>query len=144
MPVGSIAGASNIGARSYMTKIVGKDEIGKIMSFMTALSTCAPILSSTLSVLIFKYTIDTYPGTVFQFIAFLCLLAVYIMMWIDLFIAVPLQKAVENEHDEKDVYFDENKNEGAGIIIRRGNRVIYKIQPRKENDKLNSTQESEF
>ena len=83
MVIGSIAGASNIGSRSYTTKIVGKDEIGKIMSFMTALNTMAGIISTTISVQIFKATIDSYPGTVFQFVAFLCLLPVFIMMWID-------------------------------------------------------------
>ena len=109
MAIGSIAGASNIGARSYVTKIVGKDEIGKIMSFMTALNTLSPVLSSTISVLIFKYTIDSYPGTVFQFIAFLCLIPVYVMIWIDLSFGVPLEdrsdthEANDNEKDHSDI-----------------------------------------
>ena len=118
MVIGSIGGGSSIGTRSHLTKIVGRDEIGKVMSFMSALDTLAPMISSTVFTYIFKYTINTYPGAVYLVTAFLILVPIYVMMWIDLYTERPLyegeghrkhhQDENQNEEDAKD---DEQKSQ---------------------------------
>jgi PCFT/HCP family folate transporter-like MFS transporter 1/3 len=73
-----------------MSKIVERDEIGKIFSFIAALDTIAPMFSATIFTYIFKYTMDSYPGTVYQLTALLILFPIFTMMWIDLFTERPL------------------------------------------------------
>jgi len=107
MPIGSIGGVSSIGTRSHMSKIVGRNEIGKVFSFMTALDTVAPMISSTIFTYIFKHTMDSYPGTVYQLTAFLIFFPIFIMMWIDLFTERP--KTDDKKGDRKGKHF--NKSE---------------------------------
>ena len=106
MAITCVSGVAHIGSRSHLTKIVDRNEIGKVLSFMLALDTLAPMISSTLLAYIFKYTIDTYPGTVYEVIAFLLFIPIFIMIWIDLFTQPPL---VEEHPHKKGL--DENEND---------------------------------
>ena len=102
IPISSIGGIASIGTRSYMVKIVGRDEIGKVMSFVSTLDQIVPVISSTMFTYIFKYTIETYPGTIFEVTALLTLIPINIMMWIDLFTERPLgERKVDEENAEK-------------------------------------------
>ena len=83
--IGAVGGTAVIGIRSHLAKVVDRDEIGKIMSFMAALDTLAPVISTTLFTIIFKYTIDTWPGTVYLVISVLVTFPIFSMMWIDLY-----------------------------------------------------------
>ena len=93
MAITSIGGLSLIGARSHLTKIVEKDEIGKAMSFMSVLDTLAPLFSMSIFPLIFKYTIDTYPGLVYHLTAFLILIAIFAFQ-------PQTQRKRANQHDQ--------------------------------------------
>ncbi|XP_054152845.1 solute carrier family 46 member 3-like [Oppia nitens] len=85
MPVSAISGIASIGCRSHLTKIVGRHEIGKVLSFMQALDTIAPVISTTALTYMFRYTMDDYPGIVYQLISGLILIPICVMIWIDLF-----------------------------------------------------------
>ena len=106
MAITCVGGVAHIGSRSHLTKIVDRNEIGKVLSFMLALDTLAPMISSTLLAYIFKYTIDTYPGAVYEVIAFLLFIPIFIMIWIDLFTQPPLLE--EHTHNKG---LDENEND---------------------------------
>lgn len=75
-----------------MSKVIDRNEVGKVFSLMTALDTTAPMFSSTLYTFVFKYTIDSYPGTVFQMTALLMFIPIMIVMWIDLFTVRPIDE----------------------------------------------------
>src|SRR6185437_12706617 len=97
MPITAIGSIASIGARSHLTKIVGRDEIGKVLSFASAMDTLAPLFASPLFAYVFIYTQDTYPGTAFQMTAGLALINIYLMMWIDLFTERPHVDGVESK-----------------------------------------------
>ena len=122
MPIGAIGGVASIGTRSHLTKIVGRDEIGKVLSFMSALDTLAPMVSSTFFAYLFKYTIDTYPGTVYQVTAFLVLIPIYVLMWIDIYTERPLVEG--HHHKGRRGHSDENENEQGenGVELKDGKR----------------------
>ncbi len=102
---------SSVGTRSHMSKIVGRDEIGKIFSFIAALDTIGPMFSSTIFTFIFKYTMDSYPGTVYQFTAFLILFPIFTMMWIDIFTERPLiDSKKRNEREMENTNNIDKKN----------------------------------
>ena len=109
MPIGSIGGVASIGTRSHLTKIVGRDEIGKVLSFISALDTLTPMIASTFFAYLFKYTIDTYPGTVYQVTAFLVLIPIYVLMWIDIYTERPLVE--DRGHRGRRGRGDVNRNE---------------------------------
>ena len=105
-----------IGTKSHLIKIVGRDEIGKVMSFVQTMDTVALVISNTLFTYIFKYTIDSYPGTVYQTAALLTLIPINVLMWIDLFTKRPLGDSdaddnIKNmDHKQMEHYRDRNDN----------------------------------
>ena len=52
---------------------------------MAAIDTLAPVISTTLFTVIFKYTIDSWPGTVYLVICAMITFPILSMMWIDLY-----------------------------------------------------------
>lgn len=114
MPLTAIGGIALIGSRSYLTKIVGRDEIGRLMSFMSAMDTLVPMVSSSIFTFIFNYTIDKYPGTVYQLTAFLILIPILSMMWIDLYTERPVFENGSFERkgsSHSQVVTDQNEND---------------------------------
>ena len=101
--IGAIGGIASIGTRSLISKLVDRDEMGKVMSFLSILDTVAPVISTTAFAYIFKYTIDSYPGAVYLLIAGFILVPIWVTMWIDLFKEPPVV-------DEVDLNRDENAN----------------------------------
>ena len=87
---------------------MGRDEIGKVMSFVLVMDTLALVIANTLFTYIFKYTIDTYSGTVYQTAALLTLIPIYILMWIDLFTKPSL--------DDRDAEDDKKKKDHEQMI----------------------------
>lgn len=100
-----------IGIRSYMSKIIESGEIGKVFSFMTALDTTAPMLASTLYNFVFKYTINSYPGAVFQITAILMFIPIWIVMWIDLFTVRPTDEIKGKHRNRNNLNAGNNNND---------------------------------
>ena len=96
----TLFGDPSLGAKAHATKIVERDEMGKIVSFMSLMDTLAPVLTSTLFAYIFSYTIDTYPGATYQITATLILLPLIGMMWIDLYTERPVVNKLPVDSDE--------------------------------------------
>ena len=101
--IGACGGMAKICTKSHIAKIVSRDEMGKVMSFMLSLETLTPLLFTTVFAYIFKYTIDSYPGAVFQVIAGLLFIPILVMMWIDLFTQPSLINIDNSINDEDDV-----------------------------------------
>ena len=62
MAIAGIGGTGLVCSKSHLSKIVDRDEMGKVMSFLSTLETISPMIFTTVFTYIFKYTIDTYPG----------------------------------------------------------------------------------
>ena len=107
IPIGAIGSLSVVGTKTHISKIVQKEELGKVMSLMTALDTLVPMFTNPILVLIFNHTLDTYPGTVYQVIALLLLIPILVMMWIDIYTKRPL---VDGEGSQLKQNVDLNHN----------------------------------
>ena len=102
MIVGCIQGIAAIGYRSHLSKIVDRDEIGKVMTIMQAVETTAPLVGTTVFAYCFNYTMDNYPGCCYQLIAALMLIPIYAMIWIDLFTDRPQVDGVIDKTNKLD------------------------------------------
>ena len=79
----SIGSVITIGMRSKLSKIVNKDELGKVFSLVSTFETTAPTISSLIYTTIFSFSINFYPGLVFHFSALFLIIPFVSMMWID-------------------------------------------------------------
>lgn len=81
--LGSISAVITIGMRSKLSKIVNKDELGKVFSLVSTFETIAPTISSIIYTTIFSFSINVYPGLVFHFSVLFLIIPIISMMWID-------------------------------------------------------------
>jgi hypothetical protein len=80
-----ISGAiTNVGMRSHLSRIVDKDELGKVFSLIASLDATAPLLASVFFTLIFTQTLDFFPGAVFEATAVMLFVPLFVMIWIDI------------------------------------------------------------
>ena len=79
----SIGSVVTIGMRSKLSKIVNKDELGKVFSLVSTFETIAPTISSLIYTFIFSFSINIYPGLVFHFSALFLIIPIVSMMWIN-------------------------------------------------------------
>ena len=108
MAIGAFSGIASICSKSHISKLVDRDELGKLLSLMTTLLTISPLLFTPLFAYIFKYSIDTYPGAVNQVMAVLLLFPVFVMMWIDLYTEPPLIERNDSQNEKS--HHDKNEN----------------------------------
>ena len=83
--VGSIGHIAAISIRARLSKIVEKDEDGKVFSLLATLESAMPLLASLLFTPIFKWSISFFPGLVFEIQAFILIIPLLAMGWIDIF-----------------------------------------------------------
>ena len=76
---------ASIGIRSYLSKIIAKDELGKIFSLISAIDGSIPLLGSVFFTTIFTQTLDNFPGAVFDASAGLLLIPLFMLIFIDIF-----------------------------------------------------------
>jgi len=55
-----------VGIRSYLTKIVEPNELGRVYSLMSAIDASLPVVSSLIFTPLFRRTIDTMPNLSFS------------------------------------------------------------------------------
>ena len=104
-----MGGTAAIGAKSHLSKLVSKDETGKIMSFIATVETVGPVIATAVFSYIFKYTIDSDPGAVYQFTACLVIIPILGLIWIDRYTQPLLcegedpeqPQSCENENDDQ-------------------------------------------
>ena len=111
MVIMSLGSPAAICTKSHLSKLLARDEIGKIMSFLSIMNTVSPLLCTTIFAYIFKYTINSYPGAVYHVIAGLLLILTVIVMWIDLFTEPPL---CDGEDDQQSHSGEKGNNEQGG------------------------------
>ena len=71
--------------RSHLSKIVGKDEYGKVFGLVAVIDCTAPLVANFVFVVIFTATVDTFPGASFDAMAILLIVPLSFFMYIDLF-----------------------------------------------------------
>jgi PCFT/HCP family thymic stromal cotransporter-like MFS transporter 2 len=78
MIVSGTASFASIGFKTYMAKIVIRNEFGQVFTLMAVVDASAPIIASSLFTILFKVTIDKFPGTCFLVFAFMSLIPIII------------------------------------------------------------------
>lgn len=78
--LGSLSGLATIGVRTRLSKLISKNELGKIFSLYTSLEAFLPFIASYIYSNIFTHSISTYPGLVYQFSAFISLTTLIVIL----------------------------------------------------------------
>jgi MFS-type transporter involved in bile tolerance (Atg22 family) len=81
---GGTEALAQIGFKTHIGKIVARDELGQVFTLMAIIDASAPIIASSLFTILFKVTIDKFPGTCFLILAFMSLIPIIIAMGIDI------------------------------------------------------------
>lgn len=97
--IGPLTGAANVAIRSYVSKLVPKDEISRIFSLVTTLEAFMPFLGTFYQTALFNWTIDYYPSFVFHFTSLLLFLPLFIFIHIDLKQLKRNQNSVGQQND---------------------------------------------
>ncbi|XP_054706593.1 proton-coupled folate transporter-like [Uloborus diversus] len=87
-----------LAGRSRISKIVSKDDIGKIFSFLSMVESVLPSLATAAVSQIFNASLDFFPGLVYVILGAISLISVGVFLWI-----TRLPKA---DYDEKEDVFD--------------------------------------
>ena len=86
---GSLGGVTSIGVRTYISKIIPLNELGKVFTLLSIIDTTAPMLASAVLTYVFKLTIDWFPGTCFVLNAILLLIGSLAIIWIKIITQMP-------------------------------------------------------
>ena len=104
-----IGGLASIGVRAYLSKIIDKDELGKIFSLISAIDGSIPLIGNVFFTLIFTQTLDNFPGAVFDASAGLLLLPLSALIFIDVFCRKS-PKSVDHNMNNKSKAKDKENN----------------------------------
>ena len=96
--VGAFDGTAKICSKSHISKIVDRNEMGKIMSFLSTFDTLIPLLFTTTSAYIFTNTMDSYPGTIYLVISAIIIMPICVLTWIKLCTKRPDNNDTNNKH----------------------------------------------
>ncbi|XP_054706591.1 uncharacterized protein LOC129216401 [Uloborus diversus] len=80
--IGSLAILVPLAGRSRISKIVSKDEIGKIFSFLSMVDSLLPFIATAAVSQIFNATLDFFPGMIFILLSVLSVGQVLVFWWI--------------------------------------------------------------
>ena len=68
--------APAVAIRSFISKITPAEELGSVFSILAALEACLPFMTSPIFTLVYKKTIDYFPGAVMLISAILFVLII--------------------------------------------------------------------
>ena len=86
---GSLGGVISIGVRTYISKIVPSNELGKVFTLLSVIDSTTPMLASAVLTYVFRLTIDWFPGTSFVLCAILLLIGCLALIWIKMKTQMP-------------------------------------------------------
>jgi PCFT/HCP family folate transporter-like MFS transporter 1/3 len=75
---------TSIAIRSKLSKLVTKDELGKVFSLLATLESITPLIASLFFTYLFKWSLNFFPGLTFEVCAALMIIPLLSMIWIDL------------------------------------------------------------
>ena len=74
--------------------------MGKVFGFIEAVDTLAPLMASTAYAKVFTYTMNTFPGLIFQIMAGLMIIPIISLIWIDLFAVKSSKSGQPTKNDQ--------------------------------------------
>lgn len=83
--LGTLSPLSFIGIRSRLSKIINENELGKLFAMLAIIEAMTPGIASVFYSMIFASSIDIYPGLVFQIAAFILLIPLLIIIFVDIY-----------------------------------------------------------
>lgn len=78
---GLLGGCSTLAARSRISKVVSKEDLGKVFSFVATAESLLPILTSILMSQLFTVSLQTFPGLPYIVLAGFILLPIGVYSW---------------------------------------------------------------
>ncbi|KFM81022.1 Proton-coupled folate transporter, partial [Stegodyphus mimosarum] len=76
--LGLLSGLSTLAGRSRISKVVSKDDLGKVFSFLTSAEAVLPVLATSVISQSFNASLTFYPGLVYLVMGSLCLVPLII------------------------------------------------------------------
>ena len=80
LPTGSLNGFGIVSAKAKFSKIIPKEDAGKIFCLEGTMEALVPLGASVIYSSIFSLTIDTYPGLIYHFSCLLMICTVGVMI----------------------------------------------------------------
>ncbi|XP_054711398.1 uncharacterized protein LOC129220987 [Uloborus diversus] len=80
--VGLLMGLGSLAARSRISKVVSKDDLGKVFAFLSSAETVLPIVAVAFVSQIFNATLDFLPGLVYLVLGGLMAIPIVIYIWL--------------------------------------------------------------
>ncbi|XP_045449252.1 solute carrier family 46 member 3-like [Melitaea cinxia] len=106
-------GTSFIAMRSMVSKLVGKDELGKVNSFFGVAEAMMPLVYAPMYTTVYSATIKTFPGAFFLLGGGLTVPAVLIFLW--LYLANKKYNDANSQQNLREAQVAEHKPEKIGI-----------------------------
>ncbi|XP_054157504.1 uncharacterized protein LOC128955852 [Oppia nitens] len=82
---GCLGGVASIGMRSYFSKIIGPEELGKLFNCLGSLESITPLITAGIFINIFNATMDSQPGLSLILVAILLIIPFVILIWINFY-----------------------------------------------------------
>lgn len=100
---GLLGGLGTLAARSRISKVSSKNDIGKVFAFLTTAESFLPIVASAVVSQVFNATLDIYPGIVFIIIGSLCLISLGVFIWLSRLPAADYEEMHNNPQANEDL-----------------------------------------
>ncbi|RWS16103.1 hypothetical protein B4U79_17886 [Dinothrombium tinctorium] len=81
---GCLGGLSSIGIRSYLSRLVAREELAQVFCLLASLEATVQLVASVVTASFFKVTVANYPGLVFQLLALINFFPLIALMYIDI------------------------------------------------------------
>lgn len=83
--IGSISGLSTIVMKTKISKLIPKDQVGKIFSVISTIESLVPFLGTLIFSTIFSASVSTYPTLIYHVSAFITLIGLILALFQDLY-----------------------------------------------------------
>ncbi|GFU31644.1 MFS domain-containing protein [Nephila pilipes] len=101
--LGLLGGLGTLAARSRISKVTSKNDIGKVFAFLTTAESFLPIIASAIVSQVFNATLDVYPGIVFLIIGSLCSISLGVFIWLSRLPIVDYEEMHNNSQAKEDI-----------------------------------------
>lgn len=91
--------------------------MGKVFGFIEAVDTLAPLMASTAYTKVFTYTMNTFPGLIFQIMAGLMIIPIISLIWIDLFALKSSKSGQPTQNDQSNADGQSNAGEQSNTVV---------------------------
>jgi len=124
LPVGCLNGFAGVAIRTRQSKLVPKEEVGKLFSVSSVIEGLVPLLSSLIFTTIFSATISTHPGAAFHFSALVLLLSLALITGEACCCRVKKEGNKENLEENSTAHIEELSKDQSVEVVTNSPKVV--------------------